>query len=879
MAIVFPTRGHHHRMSESSDEQTRPACPACGARLAASYEPGEACPKCEDGTLVALPEVMESDLAQQSDVAGSALSQSSDSMGGLTEFSSPPDFSGGLGDQDTTARKESIPERTGASEGESRESQRPDSGGASHSSGGGRRVGQSVSESASADDPVETWQEASTDERPSLPEMASPETEEDQLGPSSPSSKSGSREESAVSGGEPEAPSTASDTSKSDGFVPPPSSVVEELPEEEDVGRSDEGKRPETSRSSGEAGRESSAPAPTLPDDVGGGRASVERTDERSAGELDPTVGAGGRSGESTEPDRPSAEELLEEEEEWPKPEQGGKSGVRDVESPSEGRAAQSDADGSDGTAEQSPPRPEAPTGESSAAPSATQTPSAPDRSDAGSGDASNSSGWGSGSVALATVVIFAAGAVALLFTDLLDFGGSDAARSSGTSAEPGRLLEARTSALDAARSAVDEAVQVDTEDPELRRSVAEKLAEEGGATEASRIFDVLWRNGSRSESFTNEYLDLLIQGERYHRARLIALAGARLHDPSADYRGYYDQAVEADPVLGERDPVELGRDVEIRSVSRAKDRDVEALFVTVSAEDRPNYVFLPETSEDRTWRNDVGSWRLCELLGCAFEIPWTRQARISRSVFTKYGGEADGEIGRAGPNLEETSTYRWRSPERSDSEYLYGALRKWPGEMARWPIEAFEVWQPWMRAGRDEGRLERRAVSAWQAFEPEVGQAGLERLARETSDSSLRPIAGQFSDILVFDYLTNNWGRFASDTSKYGSNNHFQRGRFVTVETGTTFQRRHSRRVSGRFDWTELFREETIQALRWMKRDRALSIVYPDPSSIEKAKFRLVWEQRNRVLERVESLVEKHGARRVFPFSVVPLWPADSWD
>lgn len=875
VAIDFPKRGNHHRMSESSDEQTRPACPACGARLAASYEPGEACPKCEDGTLVALPEVMESDLGQQSDVAGSGLGQRSDSMGGLTEFSSPPDFSGGLGDQDTTTRTESIPEQTGEKKDESRGEEQPDSGPASRSTDGRRRVGQSVSESAGADDPVDEWSDASTDERPSLPEMQSPEAEKIEAEPPSPSGESDSQNGPVADGSEPDTSSKASEPDSSGGFVPPPSSVVEELPEEEDVGRSGGADQERSRRTSDETDRDSSAPAPMLPDDAGGGRAPGKRADDRSAGHVDPTVSSGGRAGDSTEPDRPSAEELLEEEEEWPKREEAGESAARGPEKSVEGSVARSGAGGSDASAGESSAR----TGEGAATPSPTQSPSSTRGTGTASGPESSSTGWGRWAVAVATVVIVAAGASALLLTDFLDFGASDSAPSNGASTEPDRLLQARTSALEAARSRVDEAVQVDTEDPELRRSVADALAEEGRATEASRIFDVLWRNGSRSESFTNEYLDLLIQGQRYHRARLIALAGARLHESSQDFRERYDQAVEADPVLGDPEPVELERDIQIQSISRAKNRDVEALFVSVSTDDHPDYIFLPETSDDRTWRNDVGAWRLCKLLGCAFEIPWTREARISRAAFTKHGGEADGKIGRAGPNLEETSAYRWRSPERSDSEYLYGALRKWPGEMARWPIEAFEVWQPWMRAGRDEGRLETRAATAWQAFESEVGQKSVERLARETSDSSLRPIAGQFSDILVFDYLTNNWGRFASDASKYGSNNHFQRGRFVTVETGTTFQRRHSRRVSGRFEWTELFREETIQALRWMKRDRALSIVYPDPSSIEKAKFRLVWEQRNRVLERVESLVDEHGARRIFPFSVVPLWPADAWD
>jgi hypothetical protein len=860
--------GNFRSMTHSSDDQTRPACPACGARLDASFDPGDACPHCEDGTLVALPEVMESDLAQQSDVAGS---ERSDGLGGLDDFSSPSDFAGGLGDQDTTTRSQSLPSRdasVGAEQTATADEKEPGSE-ASES----RRLGQSVSEPESSENPFKEWQESSTAENPSLPEMKARDT----------GSTSASPEEDAASDGDDagdERSTAEPEQSGSGGFVPPPSSVVEEMPEEGSAGR---GADRET-----ELAKESSAPAPTLPDDESGAgtdRQSATSKSQRSgppplkgsesdtsqtdtatdgddapeskrpnnadtSGELESALETSSSGETSDRSGRPSAEQLIEEDEEWSKQEAGGPNETGTTPPSQEPSTDPSDAASADQTSHQ---------------PAGTASSSRSDRQ-ADGGMWVWLVGGAIGLVAIAVGVIVATG--------IVEITGGSGQSSSAQVNDPDQMMAARRKAIAEATNRVEVATQIDTSDPELRGETASQLAEAGRAASASRIQDAMWRNGSRSRDFTLKYLDLLIEGERYHRARMIALAGARLHDDVDAFQDRYGQAVEADATLGKTEAVDVGEDVSMASLAKASDIDADALLLVTEEGDK--VVFYPETSDQRAWRNHVAAWRLCEVLGCGFEVPWTRKARMTKRRFET--ASSDGLTPSGGLVNEESAddqleSFRWRSPSGTDTQYLYGALRTWPGEMARWPIEAFEIWRPWMRATRESGALDRPAADAWSAFSNTLDDSQLGDLKRQAGEQTLRSVAAQLSDVLLFDYLTNNWGRFAPESSKYGVNNHFRDGQFVTVDTDQTFQRRHSRRVKGRFSWTEIFREETIFALRWMDREQLLGIVYPEPSSLERAKFDLVWEQRNRTLDRVDKLVDTHGAKSVYPFSVIPLW------
>lgn len=409
------------------------------------------------------------------------------------------------------------------------------------------------------------------------------------------------------------------------------------------------------------------------------------------------------------------------------------------------------------------------------------------------------------------------------------------------------------------ASSLVHEALGVDVSDPELQRQVADRLADQGEVAAASRIYDVLWSSEADDSELADRYLVLLTKAGRYHRARHIALEAMSVADDPSSYEQTFRKAVESDEALHGYEPVDLGATDAYAGLRPASDIDFSGLVLT-GPDGQPAGLFAPSqegtNADERKWRDDVAAWRLCQIVACPFDIPRTRPARLSKSDFEKYLA-SDGGVDK--------SRLRW--VDRSDGTYVYGALRAWPGEVVRWPIEEVDVWRPWLSVREDPERLETPAREAIKSFE-DLGDGRLYRsLAREVDDQSVRELARQLSGVLAYDFLTNNWGRFEDDESRYGASHHFGDGRFVTMRTDTAFQRRKSTRVKGRFRWSSRFGRTMIRSIRLLEREQLRSILYPEPSVLEKHKFEIFWEQRRSLLDRVDELIDEHGRDRVLAF------------
>jgi hypothetical protein len=431
----------------------------------------------------------------------------------------------------------------------------------------------------------------------------------------------------------------------------------------------------------------------------------------------------------------------------------------------------------------------------------------------------------------------------------------ADATTSTDTSDR--RRTVART--LRRATEVVADARQIDPSDPELQRTVASRLLEAGRAREASRIYDVLWRRGEPADlEWTETYLDTLRRAKRHRRFRDVVLDVVQKTDDEEPWIERWHASLERDSELASYDVVDLDANERAAAFRPADSADVDGLIVTNRVGER-KFVFQPATEWRRRWRDDVAAWRLCRIVVCRFEIPRTRPARISRASFReRFEGSAP------------LSTWRWVSetgPDGETRQYLYGALRAWPGEVARWPIEEFDVWRPWLRADRDGSSLEQPVREALAGFESLQNGELYEALLAELDEGPLRPHAAQLSSIVVFDYLTNNWGRFRETTDEYGASNHFADGSFVTLGTDSVFQPRDSRRVQGRFEWISRFGRDTITSIRILDRERVSPLLYPDPSTLEQEKLEVFWKQRDALIARVDRLVERYGRSSVLAF------------
>ncbi len=415
--------------------------------------------------------------------------------------------------------------------------------------------------------------------------------------------------------------------------------------------------------------------------------------------------------------------------------------------------------------------------------------------------------------------------------------------------------------AIASAQSTLHDATDVEVSDPELQRRVADDLLERGEPTAAARAYRVRWEPSEEDTDLASSYLEALVDAEHYRRARRVAVQAMGFAEDRSAFESTFAETLEADPALRDRDPVELDERAGIAEMGLGETVDYSGLVLRDEAGE-PTGLWRPATGEEGPWRDAIAAWRLCQIVECQFEIPRTRPSRISRSRFEEVFDE---KTGGSAPD-----EYHWvseKGPDGEQREYLYGALREWPGELVRWPIEEFEVWRPWLSAGSDPELLGRPAAEAIGGFE-DLGDGTLhDALVAESEGRSVRDVARRLSGIVTFDFLTNNWGRFEDDTADYGASNHFANGRFVTIETDTVFQRRKSTRIKGRFGWISRFSRGTIRSIRLLERDRLREILYPDPTSIERAKYEIFWEQREAVLSRVEKLVDEHDRKDVLMF------------
>lgn len=666
---------------------------------------------------------------------------------------------------------------------------------------------------------------------------------------------------------EPEAPVEDEDGRETAGSGAPP------IPDDEQAGEADGSGAPLIPNEE-EAGEAGGSGAPPVPEDVGtnsDGEAFEKETGPTPPPKPEPAScpppgsdsSAGDNPGDDQQSGAGSPDRADRAGEELPKP-----VAEADVEFPDTSPADDSvDSPGltDDGSPESSPPSPAADQREppTPAATGRSEPSSAPDPAAAESGGGGSTTLFiGAG---LAGVVLVGAGLFFLLDPMGLQQGGNEespeAAAAKKQKQEKAGQNEKVGEALQAARSTFGEATAVDVSDADLQREVADRLAEQGDARSASRIYDVLWDRSAENTELANRYIDLLVDGGRFQRARRVAVQALGFADEGAGFEEKFDKALQSDDVLGSWDPVELDDSSKIASLGASSDVDYSGLILRNDA-GKPVGLWRPATDEDGPWRDSIAAWRLCQVLPCQFAIPRTRPSRISRSTFE---AKFDGESGNLIPGEFDWVTRE--GPDGGEVEYLYGALRDWPGEVTRWPIEEYDVWRPWLTAGGETEVMEKPVSEAVVDFQ-DLGDGSLhEGVLAESEGLDVRPVARQLSCIITFDFLTNNWGRFEDDEADYGASNHFADGGFVTMETDTVFQRRKSTRVKGRFRWISRFSGDMVRSIRLLDRQSTREMLYPDASSIERAKFDIFWEQRETLLSRVDELTDEHGRDDVLLF------------
>lgn len=479
--------------------------------------------------------------------------------------------------------------------------------------------------------------------------------------------------------------------------------------------------------------------------------------------------------------------------------------------------------------------------------------------------DSSHSGTWRTVGVLLAVVVVLA-GAVAVV-----EYQSNSSERPNEPNSEEGSAADSNEdsdaaaieTAVAAALRRVHTARRIDPSKAELQLRVARRLADRGRHADASRIFDQLWQRRSDLEDrdFVDTYTTVLKRADRWIRLREVLVDmsqsdGANFDAIDPSIRRRFRQSIEEDPMLGNTAPVRLGAKLDADSMKPADDFDADGWMVVRNGV--PTHVFRPAASDGPDWRDDVAAWRLCRLLACPFSIPTTRPAEITRAEFENLAA------GTTPPD-----DLRWFEDERDDEKrrVVRGSLRRWPGTLVRWPIERTFLWRRWLGRSEDDTDFDEPFLAALRDAWNDESPSFFERLEPHASGLTVREFARQLSAVIGFDFLTNNWGRFADDEESWGSRNHLRNGRLTTVRTDTVFQRRTSRRVEGRFEWADRFSRDFVTAVGLLPREATADALYPEKRPATERKLEIFWDQRRALLDRIDSLVDEHGRDQILAF------------
>ncbi len=365
------------------------------------------------------------------------------------------------------------------------------------------------------------------------------------------------------------------------------------------------------------------------------------------------------------------------------------------------------------------------------------------------------------------------------------------------------------------------------------------------------------WKSGAKDQTQSLSTARELLKQKDYRHARTIAAYGMANFDDSADFKQIFEQSIESDKDLHNIEPLEPVALFNINAIRVEDAGKSRQIILTRDGADR--FIFKPASLEQRdNWRAEIAAYRLCEMILCNFDIPHTAPAKISREDWERIAPESD---------LTEKLYWESVTNDGQETQFVQGALQELVPQTTPWPIEITGLWRDWLGTAPTFNALEEDFVVAHERLKNFADGAMYQSILEQQNNITTRQLAEQVSTLILFDFLTNNWERFSGNSALYGLGTPFANGQIISYNNSQSFQSRASRRVLGRFEWTGRFSRSTVAAVRALSPELANSILFEQPSAIERARLDTFWNQHRQALSRIDASVERHGTELVFPF------------
>ena len=261
-------------------------------------------------------------------------------------------------------------------------------------------------------------------------------------------------------------------------------------------------------------------------------------------------------------------------------------------------------------------------------------------------------------------------------------------------------------------------------------------------------------------------------------------------------------------------------------------------------------------------YRSEIAAYRLCPAMKCGFDVPKNVPVffdfDVFSSLYARNSANPKDEFKEIIPTKLENGKHR-----------VDGTYKAWIAEYADYPIEFSELWQPWLNPGSSREDLKKSASELLPhiAKRHKRGEKYTQKLAPHIEDLTIYDLARQISNLIVFDFLINNWDRFSGVEELKGVNCQIAHGRFMSIDNGASFsQTPHPKPLKHLHEITR-FSRMTYEAIQSFDKTAMQAYLFPDATKFEQDKFETFWKQRQTYLDYVHECIQKNGESETFFF------------
>ena len=344
----------------------------------------------------------------------------------------------------------------------------------------------------------------------------------------------------------------------------------------------------------------------------------------------------------------------------------------------------------------------------------------------------------------------------------------------------------------------------------------------------------------------------------RYGEALRVIETAEIAHGRMAVLEEAFERIYDAAPTYNAT-PRKVGED----EISAVKKLGGGSTLVYRLIKDKKTYAaFKPrQTRKQSNPRSEIAAYRFCPLMRCRFDVPvnlpvWFTYRQFSGLYARLPSNPAD--------ELRELEVVHVEAEDRVE-----GTQKAWIAEYALFPIEM----EDWWKALFEKPKAVLQAAPATAMLEDERlakhpdGVKIAARLEKHFGTMTQYDLALQISNLLVFDFLLNNWDRYSGTRAFWGVNCQFSHGRFMSIDNGAALSQTPHPKPERHLRGIRRFSRLTYEAIGALDHDRTLARLYPNATDQEKDRFETFWKQRGKYLNYIQSLVAEYGETEVLFF------------